>query len=59
MSGEMILHESLKVAIIVRRLAMGFEEVVPQFLMAECQMQDGSQTKHRKGLLQKSFEEHF
>ena len=55
----MILHESLKVAIIVRRLAMGFEEVVPQFLMAECQMQDGSQTKHRKGLLQKSFEEHF
>ena len=28
MTGEMILHESLKVAIIVRRLTMGFAEEV-------------------------------
>lgn len=48
MRGEMILHESLKVAIIVRRLTMGFAEV-SQLLAVDCQMQDSMQTKHCKG----------
>lgn len=49
MRGEMILHESLKVAVIVRRLTMGFAEEVSQLLMVDSQMQDSMQTKHCKG----------
>lgn len=45
----MILHESLKAAVIVRRLAMGFAEEVSRLLMVDCQMQDSMQTKHCKG----------